>query len=305
MLFPMVVFGAEALEQGKEAHPVAPDKVALLQNSVVKTAAELRDIILGFSGESVLYLWDLDLTLCRPKGLRFMDHVVRLKEIMDNLTPEGKDVFQADVARLPMSLVNVGIPAIIDELNARGAKSIVLTARLAGGSAFGGSMEETTYQQLTALGIHLAEDFGGVSEKEVESPLYRGHKPLFYKGALLANGEYGSGCDKGNVLVRFLQGVDRTPEAIIMVDDKKENLDRVQKALKESFPAVVFHGVQYLEAYCPGDVSPPPHGFDYERFLLEQLKKSPLSLPSSAEGGMEDRGGASKLLGGMSGLFVK
>lgn len=298
LIFPVFVFGAALVEKTAPSFPCVTD-VATHQHQVVKTVETLSDLLLGSTeGESVLYVWDADLTLCRPKGLRIRDHAAALQEVMTRLSPEEKDNFQATVAAFPMSLVNAGIPGIIDALNELGTRSIVLTARLAGKapSSFDNSisMEELTYLQLKKLGINLAEDFGGECEREVDSPLYHGHKPVFYKGVLVANGEYGAVCSKGDVLVKFLKGVVTLPGTIVMVDDKRENLDSVKNALAKHFHYVVFHGVQYLEAYGPANVSPQPEGINYDKFLQEELRASPFALPPASVASGTVTGGTKK-----------
>ena len=57
-----------------------------------------------------------------PKGLH-KDHAAALQEVMTRLSPEK--ITSGNSYAFPMSLVNAGIPGIIDALNRLGTRSIV------------------------------------------------------------------------------------------------------------------------------------------------------------------------------------
>lgn len=88
-------------------------------------------------------------------------------------------------------------------------------------------------------------------------PEYMGSYPKRNGNLLITNGSKG-GVPKGLLFVHYLAEKSLIPNRVIMVDDRKEELESVQKYLAESYPGIEFIGLNYVATYKP---QPIPEGY--------------------------------------------
>jgi hypothetical protein len=77
---------------------------------------------------------------------------------------------------------------------------------------------------------------------------YCGHYPTFYKGILCSNGENGT-TTKGTVLLKFLEKVKAEPKIIVVIDDKKKNLQDIREYFAKQNPEVRLVLMEYRGAF--------------------------------------------------------
>lgn len=209
-----------------------------------------------FDAPDILIAFDIDMTLIQsdhPATSYSMmkKHGVLFKKILENLKGEARDLTFNLPVTIPSKLVEKETPQIIQEFQTKGLKVIALTAALTGSlpQLSGESrIEKLRHSALDGFGINFENTF---SFKEVifkTIPSYRNNHPTFFKGILFSNGEQGSH-NKGTVLVTFLQHTKFTPKMVILVDDRKRNVEQVEQALKEHYPSTQFIGIEYLGAH--------------------------------------------------------
>jgi hypothetical protein len=108
-------------------------------------------------------------------------------------------------------------------------------------------VEDWTHNYLSDLGITFESGLQTDSITLKEIPEYGFRHPIYHKGILLTNGEMGPH-NKGSVLVSFLNYINRSFKVIVLIDDKKRNLDFVENHIKDQRPDLSFLGIQYFKA---------------------------------------------------------
>ncbi len=205
-----------------------------------------------YKASEILFVFDLDRTLIHPNNpATCLSNVTRFdkayREIVGNLPKQKKELIQTHVYFFKGScLVQDNIPSLLKEIEAEGIKMIVLTATRPGQLLNTGKLkEEVRYNQLKSVNIDLSNSFKNCEKlllNDIQTSDNR--NSLWYKGLLLSNGDD----RKGNTLISWLKKFysDLSAlKAICFVDDTKDNLEKVDMALKKNFPAIEFIGVEY------------------------------------------------------------
>lgn len=219
--------------------------------SIHEVQAKVEEVLKTENHENVLVVFDIDMTLTQPDhpatfypNLRKHQNV--MKNIRDELAPEQRDYLTTSTLQLPQRLIEKDSPQIIKAMQAKGIKVIALTATLTG--SWKDNKNKTIFRRkdtLHALGFDFS--FQGRVVSYMNFPLHADGYPMLFLGILCSNGEHG-GVGKGKVLSSFLGQVGMTkggaygtgyvPKIIIMADDKKKNLEDVQKTLATDFPDI-------------------------------------------------------------------
>jgi hypothetical protein len=224
---------------------------------IKEKVASLRDL---YKPEDMLFLFDMDMTLTQPDhpAVSF-PHMTKfgpaMKQSLGKLTPEQKDVMlNLVIKRIPWRLVDPSMPSFLTHLQEEGIRSIVLTGSLSGPLEEVPRFEVYRYENLKKIGLDFSSAFPQVEEIFFQDhPSYLGHYPVFYKGILCTNGLSGDE-NKGSLLKSFLdhekinQGGAIAPQLIVLVDDKRENLEDVARDLAQEYPSLVFLGIEYTGA---------------------------------------------------------
>lgn len=204
--------------------------------------------------ETTLVVFDVDLVLLVPSNPFFqpgnyLSLGKRIKEITATLSKEERDLFVTlIVTDSPSTLLDAEAPALIERIFSQGAKAIALTAVLTGAIDGTPSLEQWRYQVLKELGIDFSAAFPDCPALTFEEfPAYRGYQPVFSQGILYTNGEQMPNM-KGQVLRRFLEGLDWLPSRIVFIDDRRENLDSVTTTIQEWNPSIELTTLHYTAA---------------------------------------------------------
>ena len=228
-------------------------------------------LLLQHTANDCLVAFDIDMTLLQPDhpavyypNLR--KHVGIYKAIMATLSPAERDrKATLTVQILPQRLVEEDTPAIVRSIQAKGVPTLAFTASLGGPLLYTTTKATHINTLIEALRFEILKrfdlDFDGVFKTNSmifeEIPAHNHQHPLFFKGILCANGEQGKGSDKGSVLVAFIQRLQLSPKVIVLVDDRRPNLEAVDCALKHHDPSIEFLGIEYQGAfdYAPESIS--------------------------------------------------
>ena len=86
-------------------------------------------------------------------------------------------------------------------------------------------------KQLEHLGINFREAFEFSEIMLNEMPEYLGSHPGYKNGILYSNGE-SAPYNKGNVLISFMNRINQFPDSVVLIDDRKKNLQDVDESLQ-------------------------------------------------------------------------
>ena len=278
------------------------EKPIISVRSINEVQAKVNEILKIQKAEEVLVVFDVDMTLTQPDhpatyypAIKKYQH--SLKTIFSDLTPDQQDMALTLTTKSPQLLIEKDSPKIVKAMQDKGVKVIALTESLSGHRD--DHKNKTVFKRrdkLQSLGFDfsfspIVDVYQSVirfdKEYDYQSvPLYAMGYPIFYHGVLCANGENNIG--KGNALSLFLWKlclpsksiskcaiiVDHIPKVIIVVDDKKKNLDDMQNVLTTNFPDTQIIIIEYQGAfnYAPKDISEA----DFIKFwqgLADQAKK--------------------------------
>ena len=204
--------------------------------------------------EHVWVAFDVDMTLTEPdhpaaRYRSILKHKEALKELFNSMDGPTWDRHINRITYLPQRLVEETTPAVIKALQSKGFHVIAFTASLSGKSETAGiQREHRRHQVLRELGIDLTPAQTIAPDITLTTtPLHCDGHPVFYKGLLVSNGERGSHT-KGSVMADFLDVVSEKPTLIVLIDDKKKNLEETHQALATRYPAIQFLGIEYQGA---------------------------------------------------------
>lgn len=225
------------------------------------------------SPQNIFVLFDIDLTLIQPLNpATYMSNVIQYREVMKkethHLTREQKDLLvNLATASAPWGLVEEISPYFIKCLQDKGINVLAFTASLTGKLEEIGHLEIWREQRLSNLGFNFQSVFPEhYIFKDVPSHMDR--YPVLYKGILCANGE-GS---KGVVFTSFLKYFSLKPKIILLIDDRRKNLDDLKASLKAYDTEIQFFGFEYIgaQSFYPDDISE----VEFLSFWREQAEKA-------------------------------
>lgn len=143
-------------------------------------------------------------------------------------------------------LVDVRTPELIRTMQQKSIKVIALTACLAGRYRLIEHLEDIRLQEIKSFGFDFSSAFPAVGCTEFPQLAYKYRHPLYKDGVLFA-----SCCDKGEVLLAFLDKAAWRPSRIIFVDNNKRNITSVERAAQRL--GASYLGLHYKAAYkLPG-----------------------------------------------------
>jgi hypothetical protein len=133
-------------------------------------------------------------------------------------------------------LIEASIPKIILELQRRKIPTLAFTSRAEADTWDPNNHDIQTVHQLKKVGI----DFSSSMQNRLKLSsltFSEGPPPSVYKGIIFTARE-----EKGPILVQFLEALKLKPQKIVFIDDQRECLESVQKALeKKGIPSICFH----------------------------------------------------------------
>ena len=196
------------------------------------------EIVLERADKDTLVVFDVDMVMTQPKEPAFqMPNLIKYKDILkekiDTLTPEKADMlFCSMLLEKGTSLLDEKIPDLLKKLQKKGVSTIALTAVLTGKVGPVKDMVEWRHNQFNQLGINFLKNAPSANRFfSVDFPFYNQTQPVYAQGVLFSNGERGP-VHKGLILESFLGHIDTMPTCIIVIDDNKKNLTKIEESLR-------------------------------------------------------------------------
>jgi hypothetical protein len=251
--------------------------------------AKIEEVLEKNSPEDVWVPFDVDMTLIQPvHPAAYYPNVKKYrdiyKSILDTLSPVQIDVMHSLVVlTMPQKWVEEDTPRIVEDLQARGVRTMAFTATVTG--KLKGYAKKAIFirrDQLQKVGLDFSSKLTQfpLCVSFMDFPRYAGSYPTFYHGVLSSNGE--RKVSKGQTFVAFLKhmgpkhqvkvGMGHYPKVIIFPDDRMKNLEDVEKHLKEYDSSIQFIGIEYQGAfsYAPEDISKE----DFQKFWQSFAEKA-------------------------------
>ncbi len=216
----------------------------------------------------ILIAFDIDMTLTQPDHPavyypNLKAHAGLYQEIMATLSPAERDrKVTLSVQTLQQRLVQADTPLVLKNIQKMGVKTIAFTASLAGPLFFQQPHPEQSLpckdlHTIEALRFEILKSFDMRFDQGFETqalvfdqvPAHNGQHPVFFKGILCSNGEQSKASSKGAVLVAFLRKMNLHPQVVVLVDDRKPNLESVQQALSTHYPDIRYIPIEYQGAF--------------------------------------------------------
>lgn len=199
-----------------------------------------------------LAIFDIDMVLVQPSDPAFqMANIKRFggisKRVMKEVPPEKQMMF--------LSLMTIGSePVLIDEFTLqllqrimqRGIPAMALTANLTGSFGPIKNMEEWRVNTLRLLGIDFTKS--APYQKSIvfdDLSSYRGNYSTYLDGVLFVNGTTVS---KGDAFLSFLKRTGFSPDKIIFIDDREDNLKSLEAAIQKLDRPIVYQGLHFIGA---------------------------------------------------------
>lgn len=243
----------------------APDEV------VLKHVASLDLVIeeLAKADTETLVIFDVDYVLLVPKDLlaRPCGHKFR-HEAFPKLEKEvGKDklkyLFSLLRSQSRAELVDVRLPELIKELQARSIKVVALTGQGYGPLGIIKDEGALRVEELKKLDIDFRNVFPDLKPFFLTIASVKDQPPLYRDGIIFTDHS-----SKGETLIAFLKKLQWTPKKIIVIDDGREHLKHIQEALHANgLKGLLFH---YEEGKLAAEHLDP----EIAKFQLDYLIKN-------------------------------
>ncbi|CDZ81890.1 hypothetical protein BN1013_02426 [Candidatus Rubidus massiliensis] len=199
-----------------------------------------------------LAIFDVDMVLVQPSDPAFqMANMKRFgaisKRIMKEVPTEKQMMFLSlmTTSSDPV-LIDNSTPQFLKQIIQKGIPVMALTANLTGSFGTIRNMEQWRVNSLRCLGIDFSES------ASYQAPLifdnlasYRGYYSNYLNGILFVNGTVVS---KGDAFLAFIEKTKLSPERIIFIDDREDNLKSLEAAIQKLDKPVEYHGLHYIGA---------------------------------------------------------
>lgn len=199
-----------------------------------------------------LAIFDVDMVLVQPSDPAFqMANMKRFsgisKCIMKEVPADKQMMFLSlmTISSDPV-LIDDSTPQFLKQMIQRGIPVMALTANLTGSFGTIKNMEQWRVNSLRCLGIDFAKS-APYQEPLVFDDLasYRSHYSSYLNGMLFVNGTLVS---KGDAFLSFIEKTKLSPEKIIFVDDREDNLKSLEAAVQKLGKSIEYHGLHYIGA---------------------------------------------------------
>lgn len=190
-------------------------------------------------------IFDVDYTLTMPEIVfEEKSYGISKKNMMEALSDISNDksfdrTYSSSIF-LSRRLIDENAPEVIAELKKNGAKVFALTAALGKDS-----LRQLRFDRLKKMGVDFSDSFDFSEVLLDDIPPFLGYRARYSNGILYANGEHGPNCNKGFVLTSFMNKIGQKPTHIVFIDDRKKNLEDLQKTFENS--EIKFFGILYAD----------------------------------------------------------
>lgn len=226
-------------------------------NSFKELDTEITPTTKHYSPEDILVLFDVNYTLLfvdHPAMFipNLKKHAKEMQAIMSGLSKEEQNIIIGLATKAkPQRLVEECIPDVVRSLQEKGMKVLAFSAALSG-DLYGLDSRDWFSTALKSHGMDFASSFPNTKPFTFDDfPLYADSQPTYSEGIVLTNKS-----SKGAVLVSFLKRTEYHPKVVVLIDNKKANVEEVEATLKAFNPDIGFIGLDYNrgQEYAPQEI---------------------------------------------------
>ena len=219
------------------------------QQKILKTdQLSLIQDICGNADENTLIIFDMDNVLTESKERAFQadiydqikDIVQEYKQCTARLSKIEQEELKCAQWHVPVQLVDTRFPKLIENLQDKNIKTLLLSQNPYGKLGTIKSIEELCYFRLKNLGIDFSKSWN-ISPTVIYS---NKHKSLgsFYRGEIFTLNS------KDLALEQFLTRISPLKfKKIIFIDDKRRNLENIQDLTKRL--NLIYIGIEYTKGF--------------------------------------------------------
>jgi Protein of unknown function (DUF2608) len=220
----------------------------------IKQVQDMKEVFEFFTDadSKTLAIFDVDMVLVQPSDPAFqMANMKRFgaisKRIMKEVPTDKQMMFLSlmTISSDPV-LIEEMTPQFLKQIMDKGIPAMALTANLTGSFGTIKNMEQWRVNSLRCLGIDFTQS------APYQKPLvfddlaaYRGHYSNYLNGILFVNGTVVS---KGDAFLSFIEQTKLSPEKIIFIDDREDNLKSLEAAIHKLGKPIEYHGLHYTGA---------------------------------------------------------
>lgn len=228
--------------------------VAFSCHAEIRQVSDMKEVFEYFTeaDSKTLAIFDVDMVLVQPSDPAFqMANMKRFgaisKRIMKEV-PTGKQMMFLSLMTISSDpvLIDNSTPQFLKQIIQKGIPTMALTANLTGSFGTIRNMEQWRVNSLRCLGIDFSES------TPYKAPLmfdnlasYRGYYSNYLNGILFVNGTVVS---KGDAFLSFIEKTKLSPERIIFIDDREDNLKSLEAAIQKLDRPIEYHGLHYIGA---------------------------------------------------------
>ncbi|SRR5581483_990610 len=240
---------------------VALTNIAPLQGRILNSFKEIdgkiAPILNRYPPEDILVLFDVNYTLLfvdHPAMFipNIKKHAKEMQIVMSDLSKEQQNILIGLATKAePQRAVEECTADVIQSLQKRGIKVLAFSAALSG-DLYGLNSKEWFNTTLKSFRMDFASSFPNIKPFIFNDfPLYCNSRPIYDEGVVLTNKS-----DKGAVLISFLKLTGYHPKIVVLIDNKKVNVEEMEAALKAFNPNIGFIGLDYNrgQEYAPQEI---------------------------------------------------
>lgn len=223
-------------------------------NATITQVEDMKEVFDYFNDadSKTLAIFDIDMVLVQPGDPAFqMANMKRFsaisKRIM-NEVPSDKQMIFLSLMTLSSDpvLIDDRTPQFLQQIMRRGIPAIALSSNLTGNLRNIPKMEVWRVEGLRQLGIDFSKTTPCQTPIEFDDlASYRGNYSTYLDGILFVNGTTVS---KGEAFLSFLKRTHLTPNKVIFIDDREDNLKSLETAIQTLDRSIEYQGIHFVGA---------------------------------------------------------
>lgn len=263
-------------------------QIATNSNSYLDTIGIwIKQKTAGYPPEDVLCCFDIDDTLIQLdypplSSESFQKHKKIFQSLQKHYCPHVTESILYFMLRAQVSShIHLTDPNFLSYRHYFPPQTIAFTAS-GTETCLGQAITDLRYQELKRFGISFEQAFP-FSSRSIDSITFEdGTHPEYYRGILFSSPQLQGAGSKGAVLCAFLKTLPHLPKCVVLVDDRKTNLQTIQQSLHQQFPNIRYIGILFLrKRFFP--VSQKEFTSSIEALLKKVLEALKVDPPSQKE----------------------